>query len=331
MTAARWESGEFREELADFVRDEVGPPISLGPVHVRPWSSVWRAETKAGVYYAKENCPSQDHEADLLRTLEDIAPGRVMPVLASRGAMFLMPDLGVPLGETIGGDLKAWCRIVAAHAELQRLVAPQLDRLGLVALPPRSAARQVESVLERLCAFEDGDPRRPSKQDADRVREQLLTVAAWAEQVAALPLPLTLAHNDLHAHNVFEVDGEILIFDLGDAVAMEPMAGLLIPLNVLSRDLDATGDDPRLWRVAEAALEVWSDVVSMSELREALPAALQLARLGRVESWERVAGSMTPKELTEFGDAAAAWLGTLASDPPVGAPPADVSPARPRR
>ena len=37
-----------------------------------------------------------------------------------------------------------------------------------------------------------------------------------------------------------------------------------------------------------------------------------------MESWERVARSMTPEQLTEYGDAAAAWLGTLASDPPLG-------------
>ena len=163
------------------------------------------------------------------------------------------------------------------------------------------------------------------------MRELLPTVARWAEQVAALPLPLTLVHNDLHAHNVFEVDGGIRLFDLGDAVAMEPMAGLLIPLNVLSRDLDAGPDDARLWRVAEAALEVWSDVVPLTELRAALPAALQLARLGRVESWERVARSMDPAQLTEFGDAAAFWLGTLASDPPLGHLDADVSPRQPGR
>ncbi len=318
MTAVRWESDAFRDELSEFVRDAVGPPTTLTPVHVRPWSSVWRVETEAGVFYAKENCPEQDHEAELLLTLEDLAPGRVMPVVAARGAMFLMPDLGAPLGDTIEGDLDAWCRITAAAAELQRLVAPQVERLGLVPLPPQGAAQHTEDVLERLCAFGAGDPRRPTDEDAQKVRELLPTVERWAEQVAALQLPLTLVHNDLHAHNVFELDGEIRLFDLGDAVAMEPLANLLVPLNVLARDLDAGPDDARLWRVAEAALEVWSDVVPLTELRRALPAALQLGRLGRVESWERVARSMDPEQLTEFGDAAASWLGTLAWDPPLG-------------
>ena len=318
MTSARWGSDAFRDEVEDFVRDSVGPPTSLTPVHVRPWSCVWRAEAETGVWFAKENCPEQDHEAKLLLTLEDIAPGRVMPVVAMRGAMFLMPDLGTPLGESIGDDLDTWCRIVVAAAELQREVAPYVDRLGLVALPPEAAPDVVTASVDRLGGLAADDPRRLADDDASRLRALLPRITRWAEQVAALPLPMTIAHNDLHAHNVFEVDGTIQLFDLGDAVAMEPMAGLLIPLNVLSHNLDAGPDDPRLWRVADAALEVWSDVAPVTELRAALPAALQLARLGRVESWERVSRSMAPAELAEYGDAASSWLGTLAGDPPLG-------------
>jgi hypothetical protein len=318
VLSERWASDAFRDEVADFVREAVGPPTSLAPVHVRPWSTVWRVETAGDSWFVKENCPEQDHEAQLLRTLEDIAPGRVMPVVAVRDAMFLMPDLGTPLGETIGDDLDAWCRVVVAAAELQREVAPYVDRLGLVALPPQEAPSVAAAAVERLGGLPEDDPRRLGDEDRSQVLRLLPAVERWAAQVAALDLPLTLVHNDLHAHNVFEVDGEIRLFDLGDAVAMEPLAGLLIPLNVLSRDLDAGPDDPRLWRVADAALEVWGDTTPVAGLRAALPAALQLGRLGRVESWGRIAGSMGAAELAEFGDAAAAWLGTLALPPPVG-------------
>lgn len=318
MTSSRWGTAAFRDEVEDFVSDSVGAPTSLDPVHLRPWSCVWRAETETGVWFAKENCPEQDHEAELLLTLEDIAPGRVMPVVAMRGPMFLMPDLGTPLGESIDGDLDVWCRIVVAAAELQREVAPYVERLGLVTIRPEAAPDVVRAAVDRFGGLTEPDPRRLADDDAERLRALQPSISRWAEQVAALPLPLTLVHNDLHAHNVFEVDGEIRLFDLGDAVAMEPLGGLLIPLNVLSHALDAGPDDPRLWRVADAALEVWSDVAPAAQLRAALPAALQLARLGRVESWERVAKSMEPEELAEFGDAAAAWLGTLAGDPPLG-------------
>jgi Ser/Thr protein kinase RdoA (MazF antagonist) len=135
--------------------------------------------------------------------------------------------------------------------------------------------------------------------------------------VAALGLPLTLNHNDLHENNVFDVDGRLRFFDFGDALVSEPLAVLLIPLNILGDKPDATGDDPRLWRVADAALEVWSDLVPTSELRAALPSALQLGRVGRVESWVRCQPSLSDEQLVEWGPVAATWLGTFDADPPV--------------
>ena len=55
-----------------------------------------------------------------------------------------------------------------------------------------------------------------------------------------------------------------------------------------------------------------------AELRAALPAALQLGRLGRVESWVRCQPALSDDELVEWGGAAVGWLGTLLEQPPVG-------------
>ena len=111
-----------------------------------------------------------------------------------------------------------------------------------------------------------------------------------------------------------------MFFDFGDALATEPLGILLITLNVLAEKLGADRDDARLWRVADAALEVWSDLVPMAELRAALPAALQLGRLGRVESWVRCQPSLSDAQLAEWGPVAATWLGTLDAEPPLGRP-----------
>ena len=96
------------------------------------------------------------------------------------------------------------------------------------------------------------------------------------------------------------------------------MGVLLIPLNMLSHRLEAGPDDPRLWRLANAALEVWSGCAPMAALRSALPAALQLARLGRVESWARCCVSMSDAELDKWGSTVPRWLSTLLLDSPVG-------------
>ena len=70
---------------------------------------------------------------------------------------------------------------------------------------------------------------------------------------------------------------------------------------MLADALGAGPDDPGLWRVADAGLEVWSDVVPAAELRAALPAALQLGRLGRVVTWVRSLAPMDDAELPSGG------------------------------
>ncbi len=75
--------------------------------------------------------------------------------------------------------------------------------------------------------------------------------------------------------------------------------------------LDCAADDPRLTQVTEAALEVWSDLAPLAELRAALPAALQLGKLARSESWARCLTTLTDDELAEFGDSASHWLAEI--------------------
>lgn len=321
--SAHWESPAFRDELAAWVTSEVGKPSSLEPVKVRAWASVWRAETASGVHFAKQNCAAQAFEAALLVELVDLAPHHVVPLTAvdlDRG-LLMTPDQGQVLADGDGDDLDTWARVIAAGAALQREVAPYADRLaaaGLTTLAPGDVVAYVEQCLDGFAGLPEGDPRAMSADDRAAVRAHLPVVAGWAEQVAALGLPTTLVHNDLHGHNVFDIDGELRFFDFGDALLMEPLAALLIPVNVLVHQLEAGPDDPRLHRAADAGLEVWSDLAPMRELRAALPAALQLARLGRVESWLRCLPPMNDAELGEWGDSAAYWLASLLLDPPLG-------------
>jgi hypothetical protein len=70
---------------------------------------------------------------------------------------------------------------------------------------------------------------------------------------------------------VFDVGGELRFFDFGDAMITEPLAALLVPLNVLAHRLRLDPADARLARVADAGLEVWSEYAPMAEMRAALP------------------------------------------------------------
>ena len=322
-TGERWAGEAFRAELLSWVTSAVGEPRSLEPVRLRPWATVWRAETATGVFYAKQNCATRSYEAALVVALNDLAAHHVVPLTAvdtTRG-LFLTPDLGTPVGhaERHADDVGLWCRVAAAGAQLQLEVARYVDRLldvGLTRLAPADCVGYVEERLESFAALPPGDPRGLPVEQAAAVRAALPRVAAWAERVAALGLPLTLCHNDLHGHNVFDVRGELRFFDFADALVAEPLAALLVPLTVLARRRGLAPDDPQLARVADAGLEVWSEHAPMAELRAALPAALQLARLARTEAWVRCIAPMNDAELAEWGDSAAYWLGSITQDPP---------------
>lgn len=318
----RWAGPVFRRQLHAWVAGTVGEPRSLDPVKIRPWATVWRAETATGVFFAKQNCSTQSYEAALVVALNDLAARHVVPLTAVEPGLglFLTPDQGSPLGEAYGDDVDTWARVTAAGAQLQLEVARYVDRLtsvGLTALAPADCPAYVAEQLAAFATLPAGDPRAMPEEDLVALRTALPRVRQWAEEVAALGLPLTLCHNDLHGHNVFDVGGELRFFDFADALVTEPLAALLVPLDALATRLRAPADDPRLWRVADAALEVWSEHATMTELRSALPAALQLGRLARTESWIRCTAPMSDVELAEWGEAAAYWLASLLHGPPV--------------
>ncbi|WP_076258978.1 phosphotransferase [Intrasporangium flavum] len=327
--STRWTSDAFAAELRGWVADAVaglgaGALAGLEPVHQRPWSTVWRASTTGGdVFWAKQNCPHQAFEAALLEVLARCAPDRVVPLAAvdpARG-LHLVPDQGEVLGASVDPhDTDTWCRVVAEAMHLQRELAGctlELVGAGLAPLHPLDAADYVVARASQLSALPDADPRRLDAEASLRVLSRAPRVAEWGEGLDALGLPLALVHNDLHANNVFATASGMRFFDFGDAVLAHPLTAMFVPLNVLAHRLEALPDDPRLRRVADAGLEVWSDVAPAAVMRAALPAALRLGRLGRVESWLRVTATMTPSELAEHGDAAAWWLAAVGDEPPV--------------
>lgn len=287
-----WQTAEFRNDLRRWVTDVAGPVLAMEQAKLRAWATVWQARTEDRLFYVKQNCPGQAFEAELMGVLAELAPTYVVPVTAvdrERGFL-LTPDQGKVFGETVAGDdLDAWCRLVVRAMELARTVAPHTDRLAATGLT--------------TC-------RVPAT--------HLAQVAPLLEEVAALGLPDTLVHNDLHEHNAFDRPDGLLFFDFADAVIAHPLAGLLVPLTVLADRLDNPGPrDPRLLRVVDAALEVWSDLAPKGQLWSALPAALRLGRLGRAESWARVIPDLSGSAAEELGTADQEWLARLNDDVPV--------------
>ncbi len=288
-----WSDPGAAAEVAAWVSQAVGRPVAaVEQAKLRPWAVVWQVHTASGSFWAKQNCPGQRFEAELVSVLARLAPTYVVPVEAvdpERG-LLLTPDQGTVLGETVAeDDLDVWCRLVSRSMELARLVADD----GAALLATGLTAPRVPDDVADL-------------------------VAPWQQEVEELGLPTSLVHNDLHTHNAFDLADGLVFFDFADAVWDHPLTTLLVPLNELASRLGDPGpDDRRLRRVADAALEVWSDVAPVADLRRALPAALRLGRLGRAESWARVEPHLAPEHRADLGGAADAWLARLPDDAPV--------------
>ena len=328
-TSAYWAGNGFRRELTAWVTDVVGEPRAMAPVRQRPWSTVWRVETAAGVFFAKQNTPLQAFEAGLLSLLAALAPAHVVPVTAADPGrdLLLTPDQGPTLGDVLeprldaaGGEellLATVALVMRSAAELQRDLAGHVDELvqaGLTTLTSADAVPYVQRRLDELATVPDADPRAFEPGAAAKLEAFLPALPAAVDEVGSLGLPVTLDHNDLHTYNVFEVGGHMRFFDFGDALLTEPLGALRGPLSGLAHHFECPIDDPRLLAALEPALEVWSDLVPLPELRAALPSAFRLARLGRCESWLRCYASMTDAELGEYGDGAAYWLASVADD-----------------
>lgn len=326
-TGPRWASRAWQEATTRWVAEHLArlgareePRVQV--VHLRPWSVVLTADCDLGRFWLKENCTGQNFEAGLVGVLHEVVPDRVLQPVAldpARG-LLLTQDQGSVLRDSGSrDDLAVWCRVVAEWAALQRALLdhePALRQAGVVELPTSLSRRVAEERGRLLHDLPHGDPRRLDDETHQAVLGTLDGLDACAEQVLALGLPVALNHNDLHDNNVFDTPQgrPFRFFDFGDCLLTDPLGALRVPLGVVGYYLDCGTDDPRVARVADAFLEVWSDLAPSSALRAALPAALHIGKLARHESWVRCLPSMTDDELVEVGPYAGQWLGRLAED-----------------
>jgi hypothetical protein len=320
-TSPVWRSTEFVAELGEWCRSVLGSEVRLDEVKIRCWSAVWRVVTDDGVYFAKQNCPGQAFEAALMAGLSRLS-GRVVPVTAidrERGFL-LTPDQGPVMRESVGDSEETWSTVVREAALLQRELVPHVEALesaGARRVGAAEAVTYVETRAEQYAALPSGDPRGLDSEQSARLRAALPEVERWSDQVLALGLPVALNHSDLHSNNVFALPTGMRFFDFGDAVLSDPLAVLLATLSSMRFHLGCGPDDPRLARVADSAIEVWSDLAPAAELRAALAPSLQLGKLARSESWARCLTHVTDEELAEFGDSAAYWLLDITEPPPL--------------
>jgi Phosphotransferase enzyme family len=294
-----------------------------GAIH-QPWIRVWsthlKIPTDQGALWFKENAQGQVFEAALVDVMARIAPDHVVVPTAvepERGWL-LSPDQGATF-RSLGATNKAlWCRLVAEFGDLQRRLAPhgdELARTGLPAMWPGDVPDYMRSEAHRTTGLSASDPEQMHAEMAARVADSYELLSRDADLLSNGPVPLSLEHNDLHHNNAFVPSGDqvkLRFFDFGDALWAHPFSSLLIPLNVMAEEWKADYDDPRLQRVVDAYLEVWSDLGTRRQLRALVPPAMRFGRIHRAESWRRLLVWFDAAAREEYGHIPIEWLTKMA-------------------
>ena len=290
---ALWTSAAWREQVVAWMDrrlEEAGLRREGEPeqVRVRPWATVLRAPASGGTVWLKAAAPGTAFEAGLYETLHRLAPDRILEPIAldaARGWM-LLPDAGEPLG-ALRDDLRVLEEVLPVYARFQRDLAPhagELVALGVTDMRP--------AVLPQR--FDEAAAEHP------HVRPARERVVAWCAALAAAPGDPTLDHNDLHTFNVLP---GARLYDWGDAVVAHPFTSLHVALGVPEWSLRTGPDDPRIVRLRDAYLEVFSDLAPHAELVQAAALARRVAPLARALVWTRALQWARPEDCTEWADA----------------------------
>ena len=337
----RWrDEGWLREARAWFTDRLAEAGVDVGDAQVEqvravPWSTLLRIATGAGTFWFKANAVGVAHEAGLVAVLARRCPGHVLPPVAIDAARgwLLVPDGGRTMRQVEGAsaDLAMWERMLVEYAEMQRAAEPYVDEL-LAAGTPDGRPERLPAVRDALLADRGllmiGQPDGLTEEQLHALVAGAPAYAVMCAELAAVGVPLSLQHDDLHDNNVFAPEapgGPMRVFDWGDAVVGQPFGTLLVTLRVVAHWTGLPNGAPELLRLRDAYLEPWTDGWDRATLEEACRLALRVGGVLRSDCYRRALLEATPAGRAEFGDGVPQWL--LEGERPTPLEPA-VTPAR---
>ncbi|MFC6706459.1 aminoglycoside phosphotransferase family protein [Flexivirga alba] len=300
-TSQLWQTDSWRQEATRWIDDSLERrgltrvPVTPRQPRVRAWSTQLVVDTSAGRAWFKACSPSTSPEPAIYRLLTKVAPDRLPEVWASdeeRGWL-LMPDQGPQLREVADADsiVGLWSGVLRRYARLQRASLEVVDGLVAAGVPRWEPQELVTFWLDGRGALAP-ETERPLR--------------AAASRLADSGLPDTVQHNDLHAGNVFCVDGSAAaihdsrFFDWGDAYVGNPLCSLMIALAGPSYHFGLPVDPERDARLTRSYVSAWADLVPSARLKQLLPDALLIAQLARIRANERALTHATDAERAEW-------------------------------
>jgi hypothetical protein len=304
-TALRWTQPSWRADAERWIRERVaelgGSATTIEQPHVRPWGTVFRVDMADQRLWFKASIAPLAYEVPLLEHLGARRRDAVPQLLAAdeARAWMLMRDAGTRLTDLHANPppLELWAQFLPAYAQLQLDAAPAADALVDAGVPDRRAPHLVEGFLRVL---ENERLARPSAQtgvgdgELARLRSLAPALREAVDTVAALGLPDTIQHDDLHAWNVCVHDGGYRFIDWGDACVAQPLLSLYVPL---AHVREGSAD-----RARDAYLEPWTAIRPRAELAAACDAAVLLGQITGVLKWELINSVLSDDERVGYED-----------------------------
>jgi hypothetical protein len=318
-----WTRPGWYAEAIPWIEEQLavaGTPLTGVPAQVRSWglSNVLRCPTAKGDVYFKALAHSSTirparpdalpllfaHEPALLRRLSEVRPGEVPAPLAidEERAWMLLPDLGRGLHRE--SDVSLWIASLRRHARLQRSFADQTEQLLSFTCVDRRLAvldRELDWLVGPNGATDQLEPAERAKlpQRGDELHEAIA-------ELAAIGVPATLLHGDLHPGNLAVRDGTVLAFDWTDAAVSHPFLDLV---TFVQKRWPLSADP----RVQDAYLAEWREYASPADLRRALTLAQQLGALHQTMTSLHLQDHLSGPGAASMARGALAWLRSLIS------------------
>lgn len=213
-------------------------------------------------------------------------PDAVPALLAAdaRSGWVLMADGGQRLRELVEAerDLRRWLDVLPLYAQLQLDLAPDREALLGVGAPDRGLATLPEQYIDLVGRVDEVTAEE---------RRRLQGLTGWVEEscaaLAAVGIPETVQHDDLHDGQIYVRDGGYRILDWGDSCVAHPFFTMPVTLEgVLAWGLDDVEDSVDTAPFRDAYLEPFTAIAPRPELEAAFATALRLGWIGRAVAFD---------------------------------------------
>ena len=290
--------------------------------HIYWWATALRIPTTDGVVWFKAEQPHHAFEVTLTQLLARAVPQHTAEVVAgdaARGWM-LTRDAGTRIRE-LPDALPQWDALLPRYAEIQIAFAERVDELLALGVPdhrlevmPQQLRRALDDESALLFGSEDG----LTEDEHRRIVDGLAEFEDLCRRLAALPIPQSLQHDDLHDGNAFVRGDDHVIFDWGDSCISHPFHTLAVTLRALAWRNGLAPGGPEVMRLRDAYLEPWTSIARGDDVELACDLARRTGAVQRALAWHRFAQLMPPDARAETVSSVPYGLKLYLADAPWG-------------